>query len=117
MCCLLIWEVVKVSFSTKQCLESYIEVAIDTHRCWRTYEDIITSGSKFYNAFNDNQIRMCQIYFIKFKSEVVDIFWKFKVWVETQSGCKIQVIRSDNGTKYTFEKLNKFCEDADMNTS
>ena len=72
------------------------------------------NGSKFYIAFIDDHTRMCWIYFMKFKSEVADIFWKFKVWVETQSGCKIQVIRFDNGTEYTFEKFNKFCEDADI---
>ena len=51
---------------------------------------------------------------MKFKSEVVDIFWKFKAWAENQSKCKMQVIRSDNGTEYTLEKFNKFCEDADI---
>ena len=56
--------------------------------------------------------RMCWIYFMKLKYEVADIFVKFKAWVETQSRCKMQVIRSDNGTKDTFEKFNKFCEDA-----
>ncbi|CAL5347060.1 unnamed protein product [Camellia sinensis] len=44
-------------------------------------------------------------------TDVADIFWKFKAWVETQNGCKMQVIRSDNGTEYTFGKFNKFCED------
>ena len=27
---------------------------------------------------------------MKFKYEVADIFGKFKAWVETQSGCKMQ---------------------------
>ena len=49
---------------------------------------------------------------MKLKSEVADIFVKFKAWVETQSRYKMQVISSDNGTKYTSEKFNKFCEDA-----
>ncbi|RVW45664.1 Retrovirus-related Pol polyprotein from transposon RE1 [Vitis vinifera] len=33
-------------------------------------------------------------------------------WAENQSKCKMQVIRSDNGTEYTSEKFNKFSEDA-----
>jgi transposase InsO family protein len=49
---------------------------------------------------------------MKFKAEVANIFGKFKAWIETQSNCKIQVIRSDNGTEYTSEKFNRFCEDA-----
>ena len=70
------------------------------------------NGSKYYIAFIDDYSRMCWIYFMKFKSEVADIFMKFKAWVETQSESKMQVIRSDNGTEYTCEKFNKFCEDA-----
>ena len=49
---------------------------------------------------------------MKFKAEVANIFGKFKAWIENQSNYKIQVIRSDNGTEYTSEKLNRFCEDA-----
>ena len=70
------------------------------------------NGSKYYIAFIDDYSRMCWIYSMKFKSDVADIFVKFKAWVETQSGCKMQVIRSDNGTEYTSEKFNKFCVDA-----
>ena len=66
--------------------------------------------SKYYVVFIDDNTRMCWIYFMRFKSEVVDIFWKFKAWVETQSKCKLQVIRSDNGSEYTCEKFNKFYE-------
>lgn len=45
---------------------------------------------------------------MRFKSEVTDIFGKFNAWVETQSSCKMQVIRSDHGTEHTSEKFNKF---------
>lgn len=70
------------------------------------------NGSKYYIVFIDDNTRMCWIYFMKLKSEVADIFWKFKAWVETQSKCKLQMIRSDNGSEYTSGKFNKFCEDA-----
>jgi transposase InsO family protein len=73
------------------------------------------NDSKYYIAFIDDYSRMCWIYFMKFKSEVADIFMKFKAWVETQSESKMHVIRSNNGnngTEYTCEKFNKFCEDA-----
>ena len=46
-------------------------------------------GSKYYIVFTDDYTRMCWIYFLRFKSEVAGIFWKFKQWIETQSGCKI----------------------------
>ena len=47
---------------------------------------------------------------MKYKSEVVNIFWKFKAWVGKQSTYKVQVIRSDNGTEYISKKFNKFYE-------
>ena len=55
---------------------------------------------------------MCWIYFLRFKSEVADVFWKFKQWIENKSGCTIQMLRSDNGKEYTSNKFNKFCEEA-----
>lgn len=56
------------------------------------------NGNRYFIIFIDDYTRMCWIYFMKQKSEVAEVFQKFKKWVENQSGCKIQVIRSDNGT-------------------
>ena len=55
---------------------------------------------------------MCWIYFLRFKSEVADVLWKFKQWIEAQSCCKIQALRFDNGKTYTSEKINLFNEEA-----
>ena len=51
-------------------------------------------------------------FFLKFKHEVAGVFMKFKNMVETQSGCKIQFLRSDNGNEYTSSKFNQFYEEA-----
>ena len=51
-------------------------------------------------------------FFLKFKHEVAEVFVKFNKMVETQSGCKIQCLRSDNGKEYTSTKFNQFCEEA-----
>lgn len=69
------------------------------------------NGSKYYIVFIDDFTRMCWIYFLRFKSEVAGVFFKFKQWIENQSGCKIQVLRSDNGKEYTSNEFNKFCEE------
>ncbi|XP_057990744.1 uncharacterized protein LOC110655163 [Hevea brasiliensis] len=45
------------------------------------------------------------------KLEVFGVFQKFKAMVESQSDYKIKTLRSDNGTEYTFERFNKFCEE------
>jgi len=69
-------------------------------------------GSLYYILFIDDFTRMCWIFFLKFKSEVAGVFWKFKKMVENQSGCKIQALRSDNGKEYTSAEFNLFCEEA-----
>ncbi|KAK9119163.1 hypothetical protein Scep_017256 [Stephania cephalantha] len=70
------------------------------------------NGSKYFLIFIDDYSRMCWIYFLRFKAEVAGVFWKFKQWIETQSGHKIQVLRSDNGKEYTSNQFNLFCEEA-----
>ena len=67
-------------------------------------------GSKYYIAFIDDYTRYCWIFFLNFKSEVADVFWKYKTLVENQSGAVMQVIRTDNDTEYTFERFNNLCE-------
>ena len=51
-------------------------------------------------------------FFLKFKHEVAEVFVKFKKMVETQSSCKIQCLRSNNGKEYTSAKFNQFYEES-----
>ena len=53
-------------------------------------------------------------FFLNFKSEVADVFWKYKALVENQSGVVMQAIRTNNGTEYNFERFNNFCEEASI---
>ncbi|CAJ2666383.1 unnamed protein product [Trifolium pratense] len=69
-------------------------------------------GSLYFVLFIDDFTRMCWIFFLKFKHEVAGVFVKFKNMVATQSGCKIQFLRSDNGKEYTSTQFNLFCEEA-----
>jgi hypothetical protein len=55
---------------------------------------------------------MCWIFFMKYKSEVAGIFFKFKKNVENISNYRIQAIRSDNGKEYTSSEFNLYCEEA-----
>ncbi|KAJ8751984.1 hypothetical protein K2173_000730 [Erythroxylum novogranatense] len=45
-------------------------------------------------------------------TDVANVFWKFKTWVENQSDCKLHTIRSDNGKEFVNETFDKFCEEA-----
>lgn len=50
-------------------------------------------SSLYYIIFIDDLTRMCWIFFLKSKSKVTGVFWKFKARVENESGCKIQSLR------------------------
>lgn len=41
-------------------------------------------------------------FLLKFKSELAQVFWKFKARVENESGCKIQIVRFDIGKEYNM---------------
>ena len=69
-------------------------------------------GSLYYVAFIDDCTRMRWIYFLKHKSKVAQVFWKFKARVENESGCRIQTLRLDNGKEFTSESFNRFCKEA-----
>ena len=54
--------------------------------------------NRYFLLFIDDFTRMTWVYFLKEKSEVLGIFKKFKLAVETQSGFKMKALRSDRGT-------------------
>ena len=41
-------------------------------------------------------------------------FRTFKTLVEHQTGKKINILRTDNGTEYETNEFNKFCREADI---
>ena len=67
------------------------------------------SGYKYHILFIDEHSRKTWIYFLKTKSEVFKRFQEFKALVETQTGRKIKVLRSDNGGEYTLGEFVDFC--------
>ncbi|OMO51785.1 Integrase, catalytic core [Corchorus capsularis] len=60
-----------------------------------------------YAAF-DNDSNLWHMRLRHHRSEAAGIFRNFKIWIETQSECKIKVLRSDNGTEYTSESFEEF---------
>ncbi|KAG8492427.1 hypothetical protein CXB51_009682 [Gossypium anomalum] len=70
------------------------------------------SGNRYFILFIYDCTRYCWVYFLKRKSEVVQVFMKFKAAVETETSCKIKTIRSDNGTEYTSTQFQALFKDA-----
>jgi len=68
-------------------------------------------GNKYFISFLDDFSRKIWLYLIKAKSEAFDMFQKFKILVEKQSGKSIKILRTDGGGGYTSKVVEKFCED------
>ena len=67
------------------------------------------SNNVYFALFIDDFNRMTWVYFLKTKSQVLSVFKSFKKMVETQSGQKVKVLRTDNGGEYTSKEFNVFC--------
>ncbi|PKI36098.1 hypothetical protein CRG98_043511, partial [Punica granatum] len=62
------------------------------------------NGSMYFITFIDDFTRMCWIYFVKAKSEVAEVFMKFKCWIENQCGRRIK--EKDMPLKFWAEAAN-----------
>ena len=67
-------------------------------------------GNKYFVTFIDDFIRKLWTYLIKKKSEVIEVFTKFKSMVERQSGRKLNVLRTHGGGEYVSKYFDKLCE-------
>nr|XP_028952455.1 uncharacterized protein LOC114822291 [Malus domestica] len=73
-----------------------------------------TAGNRYFLTFIDDCTRMCWIYFLRHKSEVLNVFKRFKATVELQSEYKLKKLRSDRGGEYTSMEFNRFVEDVGL---
>ncbi|XP_073264238.1 uncharacterized protein [Populus alba] len=65
-------------------------------------------GNKYFITFIDDFSRMCLVYFLKNKSDTLNVFKKFKALVELQNGYKLKKIRSDKGGEYSSNEFQDF---------
>ncbi|KAL4376396.1 hypothetical protein GQ457_02G039420 [Hibiscus cannabinus] len=70
------------------------------------------NGSKYFVLFIDDLTRMCWVYFLKSKLNVLSTFKEFKIFAENQSDCKLKVLRTDNSGEYVYNEFNDFCRDS-----
>lgn len=63
------------------------------------------NGAKYFVTFVDDHTRMCEVFFLKQKSGVLEAFQLYQVHVERQTGKKIKFIQSDNGKEYCSEQF------------
>lgn len=66
-------------------------------------------GSRYFIIFVDEFTRMMWLYTIKFKSEALEVFRKFKTLIEKESDKSIKILRIDGGGEYTSKEFETFC--------
>lgn len=69
-------------------------------------------GNKRYLlSFIDDYTRYVYVYYLKYKSEVFEVFKNFQVLVENQTGCKIKTIRTDRGLEYCNNQMSNYLQE------
>ena len=68
------------------------------------------SGKRYFISFIDDFSRKTWVYFLKEKSEVFQVFKRFKAMVEKETGMPIKSVRSDRGGEFISSELMKYCE-------
>lgn len=68
-------------------------------------------GSLYFATFIDDYSRKVFVYFIRRKSQYLEKFKEFKNMVETQTGNKLKMIRSDNAAELVSYDFTKYLKD------
>ncbi|KAH9722810.1 hypothetical protein KPL70_006849 [Citrus sinensis] len=77
---------------------------------WGPTKTASIGGSHYFVIFVDDFSRRVWVYTMRAKDKVLEIFVKWKKLVETQTGRKIKVLRSDNGGEYTSDPFLQVCQ-------
>ena len=60
--------------------------------------------------FIDDATRKTWIYYLKCMYEAFDAFKKWKALVETETGLKVEYLRSDNSGENELNEFKEYCE-------
>ena len=77
---------------------------------WGPTKTASLGGKHYFVTFVDAFSRRVWVYTLKSKDEVLETFLVWKKMVENQTGRKIKVLRSDNGTEYRNDQFSYFCK-------
>ena len=77
---------------------------------WGPTKTASLGGKHYFVTFVDDFSRRVWVYTMKSKDEVFETFLVWKKMVENQTGRKIKVLRSENGTEYRNDQFSIFCK-------
>ena len=81
------------------------------HRdAWGPTKTASLGGKHYFVTFVDDFSRRVWVYTLRSKDEVFETFLVWKKMVENQTGRKIKVLRSNNGTEYRNDQFLIFCK-------
>ena len=86
-----------------ECILDYIHTDV-----WGPTKTASLEGKRYFVTFVDDFSISVWVYTLKSKDEVFETFLVWKKMVENQTGRKIKVLRSDNGTKYRNDQFSYF---------
>lgn len=66
-------------------------------------------SSQYFVTFIDDATRKLWVCFLKHKSDVFDLFKKWKVLVDNEPGLKMKCHRSDNAGEYCSKEFERYC--------
>ncbi|GJQ95847.1 ribonuclease H-like domain-containing protein [Tanacetum coccineum] len=78
---------------------------------WGPYRVTSSEGFRYFLTVVDDYTRAVWVYLIKSKDEVYHFIIVFNNLIKNQFNKKIKVFRSDNGTEFVNQNVNKFCDD------
>lgn len=71
-------------------------------------ENVSIGESRYFLTFIDDASRKVFVYFLKSKKQVLDCFKNFKAYAENQTGKRIKRLRTDNGSEYMNQEMERF---------
>ena len=76
---------------------------------WEPAKVSFLGGSLYFVTFIDDTSRKLWVYFLKQKSNVFDVFKKWKAIAENEICLKLKCLRSNNCGEYCNDEFEKYC--------
>ena len=87
-------------FNTSESISTDIFDLIHSN-VWRPSSVSSIGGSRYFVVFIDDYSRYSWIFNMKYRSELLQVYFNFAKMVETQFSKRIKIFRSDNALEYT----------------
>lgn len=99
----------RVSFNTSGRTPKQVKLELVHTDVWGPAAVSSIGGKSYFVTFIDDHSRKVWVYFLRHKSEVFEVFKKWKAMVENETGLRIKKLRSDNGGEYEDMAFKKCC--------